>query len=313
MSRMSVMFEVPEWVTEGLRKGTLERVGGVIRDRYGKKSVRAWLREGSLVNVDGPSPILQRQMGSLMMQGNVLKALSAVNIGVSVGGFALMYQKLGSLERQLAAVGEGVGRIEAAVDWLHEKDFIREVSGIRSVMMTLHEAACCADQALARSGLWSGGKDLLQAQVYFRHVLEALLERGLESRRSAEFIASYRAWVAAATGRVQVLNALGENELATASARDFRSDHAAFGKRLQKIVADPYRNLGDNHVTRQTLGEFLGHVNGVHEAIRGHVYFLEAFPASHEIGPARELPSCEGFALHVLNATEAEIPAEYPA
>ncbi|GAB4516689.1 MAG: hypothetical protein OHK0046_22440 [Anaerolineae bacterium] len=48
MANLEVVFEVPKFIERGLASGTLERVGGVIRDTASKQII-AWLREGSVV------------------------------------------------------------------------------------------------------------------------------------------------------------------------------------------------------------------------------------------------------------------------
>jgi len=48
MSAITVHLEVPEFIEAGLRHGTMERVGGVIRHTDNKQIV-AWLREGGKV------------------------------------------------------------------------------------------------------------------------------------------------------------------------------------------------------------------------------------------------------------------------
>ena len=48
MLPLEVVFEVPPEIVRGLATGTLERVGGVIREQ-GSKQVVMWLREGAQI------------------------------------------------------------------------------------------------------------------------------------------------------------------------------------------------------------------------------------------------------------------------
>lgn len=49
MDTLEVVFEVPAQIHIGMTNGSLERIGGVVRDTRSKQVV-AWLRDGSLVS-----------------------------------------------------------------------------------------------------------------------------------------------------------------------------------------------------------------------------------------------------------------------
>ncbi|QFS47157.1 hypothetical protein [Nostoc sphaeroides] len=75
---VTVTFMLADWIVKGLTDGTLERVGGVIRE-VGSKRVISWLRE-----VDSPpyKEIFSATQGILQ----VTSAVSILNLGVSVIG-----------------------------------------------------------------------------------------------------------------------------------------------------------------------------------------------------------------------------------
>jgi len=113
---INVIFDIPAQVANGLLNGTLERVGGVVRDSSTKQVVM-WLQEGG----SGVSKALaQPPLAGLggIAQANPL--LSAANLGVSVVGFALVLQQLNRISEQIKSVEAKVDRINHKLDdgWL---------------------------------------------------------------------------------------------------------------------------------------------------------------------------------------------------
>ncbi len=137
MPSIEVLLEVPPAIAQGLANGTLERVGGVIRE-VGNKQVVAWLREGGqLVN---NTDIVNGLMGNLAQVGQissvtgildtvvsarsqylVLKGLRAIemqvqffgavsllNIAISTVTLLNMIQRFQALEKQIQAVYKGI-------------------------------------------------------------------------------------------------------------------------------------------------------------------------------------------------------------
>ncbi|MHC5822184.1 MAG: hypothetical protein ACYT04_41645 [Nostoc sp.] len=98
---LTVTFMLADWIIKGLTDGTLERVGGVIRD-VSTKQIVSWLRE------QGSNNSTTNQLGELgrsmvVTQGilQVTSAVSILNLGVSVIGFAVILQRLKELEQRL--------------------------------------------------------------------------------------------------------------------------------------------------------------------------------------------------------------------
>jgi hypothetical protein len=103
MNTVSATFVISEEIAEGLRNGTLERVGGTIRDPQTKQVV-AWLRE-TAPNVSPVSKILQ-----------IGAAASVLNLGVTMMGFAIVNQRLNELEQRLQQAQELLNRINRKID-----------------------------------------------------------------------------------------------------------------------------------------------------------------------------------------------------
>jgi hypothetical protein len=100
---VTVTFMLADWIVKGLTDGTLERVGGVIRE-VGSKRVITWLRE---VN---SSPF--KDLGILQ----VTSAASILNLGVSVIGFVVIAQRLKELEQRLQQAQKVLNNINRKID-----------------------------------------------------------------------------------------------------------------------------------------------------------------------------------------------------
>lgn len=103
MNQVSATFVISEEITEGLSNGTLERVGGIIRETQSKQVI-AWLRE--------ITPNIS-QVPMLLQLGSVA---SILNLGVSVMGFTLVMQRLQELEQRLQKAQEVLNKINRKID-----------------------------------------------------------------------------------------------------------------------------------------------------------------------------------------------------
>lgn len=114
---INVVFDVPALVAQGLMNGSLERVGGVVRDSSSKQVVM-WLQEGG----SQASKVLAQP--PLAGGANALAAasplLATANLGVSVAGFAVVLQQLNRISEQIKAVEAKVDRANHKLDdgWL---------------------------------------------------------------------------------------------------------------------------------------------------------------------------------------------------
>ena len=105
---LNVVFDVPALVAQGLMNGSLERVGGVVRDSSNKQVVM-WLQEGgSEVSKVLTNPPLAGGANALAA-ANAL--LATANLGVSVAGFAMVLQQLNRISDQIRTVEAKVDRI----------------------------------------------------------------------------------------------------------------------------------------------------------------------------------------------------------
>lgn len=145
MANLSVLFEVPNWIEQGLLSGNLQRVGGVIVDG-GSKRVVAWLRDGGSVNqvldlaTKLPSPLstimnaartgatiwdgrmtrnaiagVSNQIAGVSNQLQNLTALTSflatgqlLNLALTAATFHATMQRLDRLSQEVSKLGEAI-------------------------------------------------------------------------------------------------------------------------------------------------------------------------------------------------------------
>ena len=130
MPAIEVLLEVPPAIVKGLTDGTLERVGGVIRE-VGNKQVVAWLREGGKIasNPDILTKLLQATGGvgsvatgilntavsahshhlimrALAQQGLMLGTLGVLNIAISGCNLLVMINRFQALNQRINEIYE---------------------------------------------------------------------------------------------------------------------------------------------------------------------------------------------------------------
>jgi hypothetical protein len=113
---INVLFDVPALVAQGLMNGSLERVGGVVRDSSSKQVVM-WLQEGGS---EVSKALVRPPLAGVQALATASSLLSAANLGVSVAGFAVVLQQLNRISEQIKAVEAKVDRANHKLDdgWL---------------------------------------------------------------------------------------------------------------------------------------------------------------------------------------------------
>ncbi|MEH2457341.1 hypothetical protein [Nostoc sp.] len=111
---VTATFMLANWIAKGIADGTFERVGGVIRDVKTKQIV-SWLREQ-----ESPTGKQLEELGRNLQdtQGilQVTSAVSILNLGISVIGFAVIAQRLKELEKRLQQAQQLLNKIDRKID-----------------------------------------------------------------------------------------------------------------------------------------------------------------------------------------------------
>jgi len=198
---VTATFYIPIKIAEGLANGTLERVGGVIRE-VGSKQVVAWLREVPNVSQVIPDPFslislpldpfssiadlanvfvtvrgfrhLNLRLDHLEHLIHVNAAISALTLGTTVAGFAMINHRLDGIETRLKAMQEQLNKIDQKIDLSFYATF--------RAALDMAKKAFCMDDPHNRKAM------ALQAIDGFaksEHVYAAYLDQSLQNQDRA--------------------------------------------------------------------------------------------------------------------------------
>jgi tetratricopeptide (TPR) repeat protein len=120
MNTVDATFIIPPHVALGLSNGSLERVGGVVREIKSKQVV-TWLRENlKRDSVISDSSILSSATAAVdnlsTVVNNLSNVASTLNLAVSTMGFAIVLKRLGDIEQQLEQAQEVLRVIDYKID-----------------------------------------------------------------------------------------------------------------------------------------------------------------------------------------------------
>lgn len=302
---INVLFEIPDWVSKGLENGSLERVGGVIRDSS-TRAVKAWLREGEKTDFSTENTFT-RETGipTQMMMG-----LQVANLAVSVIGFTLLHRKLRKVEVLLYRIDETVQETSRDVRWIDRKEMIKEIATIKSALKSLKDSGSYLNSDAARRILESELQNIQRAGIYFHDVLQNIFEDKLEFERSEEATVCYQAWVISNMGRFGILQAIKELNVAHMECVDFTQEHAEIGRKLKGCILDHYRRITATECGYKRLRELAHRAKCVHELVCGNVLLLQ-WSANTGISllekDVKELDEYDGFVLcHITDDEEGD-------
>ena len=201
---LNVLFDVPALVAQGLINGSLERVGGVVRDASTKQVVM-WLQEGG----SG----ISRSIGTPQLAGGARAAaaanplLSAANLGVSVVGFALVLQNLNRISDQIRV-------LEAKIDRISHKLDDAALAKLKAGINAGQNAVDTEDPSHRSQRLDAAVNMLHEARQYFNQ--QAIRSAGMAEATSADYVAMAFLGLAA---EVQALLQLDDTEKAARTLR----------------------------------------------------------------------------------------------
>jgi hypothetical protein len=111
---LNVVFDIPARVAQGLADGSLERVGGVVRDASTKRVV-LWLQEGGS---DAAKRIIMPPLAGSSMEALAAAEplIATANLGVSIAGFAMVLHQLNRISDQIRAMEAKIDRVNHKLD-----------------------------------------------------------------------------------------------------------------------------------------------------------------------------------------------------
>ncbi|WP_216915334.1 MULTISPECIES: hypothetical protein [unclassified Synechococcus] len=208
MTPLNVVFDLPAALANGLQNGAYERVGGVIRDSNSKQVV-AWLREGGNGVVSQP-PLPKLALGEAAQM--ITPMLSAVNLGVSVAGFAVVITQLNQISDQIRLIEAKVDRVSVKLDDLA---LAKLMAGVNACLNAVELGDANLRQQMAGQALTA----LHEARHYFNQ--QVLRSAAKAEATSAEYVSMA---FAALVAEVQTYLQLDEGEKAARTLRQGLTD-----------------------------------------------------------------------------------------
>ena len=208
MTPLNVVFDLPAALVNGLQNGAYERVGGVIRDSNSKQVV-AWLREGGNGVVTQP-PLPKPPLGEAAQL--ITPMLSAVNLGVSVAGFAVVITQLNQISDQIRLIEAKVDRVSVKLD---DQALAKLKAGVNACLNAVELGDVNLRQQMAGQALTT----LHEARQYFNQ--QVLRSAAKAEATSAEYVSMA---FAALVAEVQTYLQLDEGEKAARTLRQGLND-----------------------------------------------------------------------------------------
>ena len=208
MTPLNVVFDLPAALANGLQNGAYERVGGVIRDSNSKQVV-AWLREGGNGVVTQP-PLPKPPLGEAAQL--ITPMLSAVNLGVSVAGFAVVITQLNQISDQIRLIEAKVDRVSVKLD---DQALAKLKAGVNACLNAVELGDANLRQQMAGQALTT----LHEARQYFNQ--QVLRSAAKAEATSAEYVSMA---FAALVAEVQTYLQLDEGEKAARTLRQGLTD-----------------------------------------------------------------------------------------
>ena len=208
MTPLNVVFDLPAALANGLQNGAYERVGGVIRDSNSKQVV-AWLREGGNGVVTQP-PLPKPPLGEAAQL--ISPMLSAVNLGVSVAGFAVVITQLKQISDQIRLIEAKVDRVSVKLD---DQALAKLKAGVNACLNAVELGDANLRQQMAGQALTT----LHEARQYFNQ--QVLRSAAKAEATSAEYVSMA---FAALVAEVQTYLQLDEGEKSARTLRQGLTD-----------------------------------------------------------------------------------------
>ncbi|WP_031385441.1 hypothetical protein [Desulfonatronum thiodismutans] len=176
IDQLAILFAVPKWITNGLNDGSLIRRGGVIQNATNNEIVM-WLREGGRLrewNPDATPQInssLQAQLAGLNVKSDMLFGLQAVNLAVTVVGFAAVMHKLSAIDQKLDTVIDRLNAVAEDLNWLDRR---KDIELLACVVAALEQASWAERTGRESVEFVRVRAQLVRAHMHYTLLLDAM-------------------------------------------------------------------------------------------------------------------------------------------
>lgn len=304
MTELNVVFSVPPFIIEGLKDGTFERVGGVVR-KSGSKQVVTWLGEigeKAAQQSDIPSQ-LPGNLQTLLSNTQIMMGLQVANLAVSAAGFAAVLHKLNIVEQKINEANARLQRLHVDQQWLDSKQCLAHIAVISAGARQVAELQHYENQESVPTKLHHIDNGVMTAHDYFYSVIQRIFQEGQEYQRADELTITYRAWVIAGQLSANIMMKLGEAGVAHERMATLARQHAEYGKKVSGALTDMDKVLHPsiyNESAHVLLKENLALASSAHEILRGNTLQLGFIKEEKLQSPSYQGSSHEPLGLYVV-------------
>ena len=263
---INVVFEVPDWIRQGLEDGSLFRKGGVVWRRDG--SIAAHLKEA------GGFSINASQMADLKFLSAASFGMQVLNLGVSAVGFAIVISKLNKIQSQLEQIDRKSKEILSEMEWFSRKEDLKLVAEMKSALEIGEDAMHASDEDDRRDGLKQAIKELIRAANRAGGWLDNLISTKNYLSKPDLFDLYYRTWACSRIAIVQSRLSLEESGLAMRAIqkmyRENKSFHEGYREVLRNFDAHLREHLEIIPWNRKKLKEVDQYIAETADRIKGY-------------------------------------------
>lgn len=295
VNRIRLLMEVPEWVQTGLSSGDLVRKGGVVRHASGTTTggqLVCFLRESSglssALQSMGNSPPTPgagaafTQVQQLTSLSSTLVGLQALNLGLTVAGFAVILSKLKQIDRKLSKILASLDQLGNEIRWLDRRFDFQILADLYSSIESARLGQLSQDVKFSVGSIQAALPQVTRARIHLHLIVDAMIDEGQLFSRPQLLLDYLQSCLVAAMAECRMRLTLGDMEcsrvLLGESADALTRQHQAYLDlvglaKSGEIDLAPDLNLG----TR--LKELRGFMTESRDRLEGHrseVEFLQS-------------------------------------
>lgn len=304
MTELNIIFSVPEFIIKGLRDGTYERVGGVIR-QSGTKRVVTWLGEigEQAVRESSEPSTLSSSMEAIFGNNQIALGMQVANLAVSAAGFAAVLHKLHIVEQKINEANARLQHLHEDQQWLDSKQCLEHLAVITSGARQVSELASYQNQENVQVKLHHIDNAIMTACSYFHLVIQKVFQENKEFQRSEELTIAYRAWVIAGQLSANIMMKMGEVGVAHERMATLVSQHAEYGNKISSVLTDMDKVLHPaiySEASAALLHENLSLAGSAHHILRGNALQLGFIKEENVQMPVYQGSSNESMGLYMV-------------
>ncbi len=218
---------MPGWIAEGMANGTLEAIGGVIRQVDGKQVVM-WLRPGLEETIKTSAPLLGPLAG--LSGGAALSLATTAGFGIAaLAGFAVLKRQVNQVTAKLDTISAGQGRLQDGVTELLDDSFARA----RHAVETALETIAMEEERRAFDMLQQPIVVLRENSRYFATKMDGILRKQTALCYAPLFVEFAKLFVLTAQAKARAL--IRYQGLAMAE-REIQSDQEKYAEMYQRFL-----------------------------------------------------------------------------